>query len=234
MDEKEQNSASRETSFDDALESFLSREPSLEKKKPKKRKTLIVIIICALVAAALAALAIILSSLPKTDDDHTGTVASVNVSADENGELQAEPEKDKDGNIAENGSGTLVSYSTSDVARIDIENSYGSYTITSYTPTVTNEDGEETTDTTEYTLVGYEDFELQDGTADSAASDAAELSFVSIVSSGDKDLSDFGLDSPKATVKVTYSDDIYYVIKIGADAPSSAGTYITFEEGQEV
>lgn len=257
--EKEDNSAAADTEAvpdkkaeteeageetNDPLASFLQREEEKDKKRfskdndpSKKTKIPWWIAVPAVVVVALVAVLLILKLNPATpssdDSDNPYQEADFEVTVDEKGEHQAQIETTAEGEIEQNGVGTLVSYDVFQVAQIDVENQNGSFTVTSYTPTSTDEEGNEVTDTTVYTLVGFEDFDLQSGMADAVANDAANLKFNCVVAL-DANLSDFGFDDPQAKVTVRYDDDTASVITVGADAPSEEGTYFTFGDSSTV
>ena len=101
----------------------------------------------------------------------------------------------------------LISYVPADIKQIDVENETGRYTLLSDTPKTetTASDGTTSylTDATVYTLVGYEDMELLLGSPDGLAADCAAVTAVKKVNDGSAK-ADFGFDSPRAVVTVTY------------------------------
>lgn len=220
---------------DDVLENFAQPERKAAGKKDTANKKILI----AAIAAALVLTGVILAVvfIPKGGDDSADTDlkgASVSAKLDKDKTWQADVETDKDGKIKENGSGQLLTLVPADIKKIKLENENGTLTITSFTPTTTETDpdtGEkvEKTEATQYTLVGFEDFELQSGEADTIASVCSTLSFnaVSATDAGGK-LKDFGLDKPRAIAYVTYNDGTKAVIKVGADAPKGLGTYVLF------
>ncbi len=211
-----------------------------EKKNTKLLKILIPVIIVVLIAVALVVVLLIpedAANDPTSAIDPTG-VAGIKDSVNKDKLHQASVEKDKDGNVKENGAGSLLSYIPRNIKTIKIENTKSSYTIKSYTP-VTKEKDEngkevEKTQATQYTLVGYEDKEIKEGAPDSIANDAASLKFTQIVSSGDKDEKEFGFNKPRSTVTVTYEDKTSAKIIVGNKAPANAGYYIKFGDGKEI
>lgn len=224
----------------DPLASFLAREEAKDKERfspsedGKKKKIPWWVAIPAVVVIVLAVVLLILRLNPSVSiEDEIKPEANVIESVDEKGEHQANVPLNENGEIAQNGSGTLLSYPVSDVSVIDVENQNGSFSVTSYTPTETDENGEQESDATVYTLVGFEGYDLQTGTADAVANDAANLSFQSIAAVK-ANLSEFGFDTPQAVVKVKYKDNTESLITVGADAPSSSGTYFTFGDSDTV
>lgn len=234
-DNTENKNTSSAPDTDAALESFLSRDsgdqspekPQKPVKNKKLNKRVWIIIAAVVVVAALAVLLIILRGQgPEMSEEEKEKLnpAEVTLDVDSDGEHTAKVEVDENGNIKENGSGSLLNYVPSDIKQIDVENEKGSFTVTSHTP-----EGEATV----YNLVGFEDMQLQDGIADEVATDAAALKFTKVISAGGN-LADFGLDSPRAKVKVSFNDDTSAVIRVGDQAPSQAGTYIAFGSSDAV
>lgn len=193
----------------------------------KKNKKLFIIVAAA--AVVLVGIMLLLIFLPKSEKDPSDAIdkgIDMSVSTNSDGLHQASIKTDKDGKIANNSYGTLIEYKPAQISTIDVENSHGTIKIKSETPK--DKDGK--TEATVYTLVGYEDFDLQSGTPDAIANDAAALQFSKVASlnKDGKENADFGFDKPKATVNVTYTDKTKSVILVGNDAPQSAGTYVKF------
>lgn len=201
----------------------------------KKNKKYIIIAVAALVVLVGALLALIF--WPKGEDDpnsHIDNGTELTTSVDENGVHQASLVLNEKGELDRNSYGTLLSYAPADISTIDVSNTSGSYQITSYTPTTTDEEGDTITDTTQYTLVGFEDFQLQTGKPDAVANNVASLEFTSVASVDGKNASDFGFDSPRSTATVTYNDGTKAVITVGAEAPAGAGSYVKFGSGEPI
>ena len=250
MAENKENITAEETTVEnnesyDALKSFLDsdtsdvRDKDLEKKKKdmKITKGALWIIIGIVCVAIIVGVIFIINSLPKeTEETVTTTIEEKMVlKVDKDGEHQAEIKVDEKGELEENGSGTLIEYTPSDIERIDIENESGSFTVLAKTNVTTDEEtGEEQRDATVYTLVGYEDMELQTGGPDTIANDVAALTFESVADPTGKNADDFGFKKPRATVKTTYTDGTSATIYVGDDAPSQLGTYIMFGDSDIV
>ena len=226
----------------DALSSFLERETSdvmnkKDDKKPTKlSKTAKWFIIAAVAIVLITAIIVALVTIPATKTDKEfdpGTPVTLTV--DENGEHQANVQLNSKGKLDNNSYGTLIEYTPSDIAKIEVENSSGTFTILAETPrTINEETGEEETDATIYTLVGFDDTALKTGGPDTIANDVASLTFDSVADPvGDK-ASDFGFDNPRAKVKTTYNDDTTATIIVGDEAPSLAGTYVMFGDSEVV
>ncbi len=236
------------TSENDALNSFLDSETSDErnnkskknkgdKKKGKKipKNLLLIIIGVVIVAIIVVAVLLLLSSEEELEPAEIDPGTNVNYTVDENGEHQAALVLNKDGKLDNNSYGDLISYTPSDIKKIDIENESGTYTVLAKTEKTKNEEtGEETTDATVYTLVGYEDINMQSGGPDTIANDCCAVSFLSVADITGDNASDFGFDSPRATVKTTFTDDTSCTIIVGDVAPNQSGTYIMFGKNKTV
>lgn len=231
-----------ETAQGDILESFeqAPEKPAKNKKATTTTKTLFAVI-CVLVV--LAGVLLTLLFIPKGEDKNeiTDGSASVTTKVDKNKVWQAVV-KTKDGKIEKNGSGDLLTLIPADIKTVKLENSKGTTVITSYTPTKkTKETDPETgkavekTEQTQYTVKGFENYDLQSGEPDEIASACSKLSFKSVSCvdvSGKK--SDFGFDKPRSVANVTYDDGTKSIIKVGKDAPQNLGTYVMFGSGDAV
>lgn len=222
-DQTEEISVKASNDADAALDSFLSRESTPQKpKKPVNRKfnrNMIILLAAVIVIAVLTGVIITLNNQPypqSTEDLYVEafTIASL----DEVGQHEVIVPTNSGGDPQQNGSGTLIDYVPSLIESIRVENSGGSFTVLSHT-----HEGE----ATEYMLKGFESFSLQTGVADAVANDASNLLFLTIAGVG-KDLSAFGLDTPRATVSVTFTDGTSARILVGNEAAASAGTYVAF------
>lgn len=227
--------------LDDILNKF--ETPEVSKASTKKKnghiKGLVVVIA---VAVALAGVGAALLFAPKEDakTEIKGPAAVKNEVKDNVHEVELKT--DSNGKIKENGKGNLIEKVPADITKIKINNNRGDYEISSYTPkTKTNETDpttgkvKEKTDATIYKIIGYEDFKLQDGVADEVANACATLEFKSVSAENASDnLKDFGLDKPRATVTVTYTDKTKSVFKVGNDAAQNLGTYVMFGSGKTV
>lgn len=209
---------------DSALNSFLSREQEGKKPKPAgKRKPILILIIALAAVAILVTLLIVLSSHPPKGED-TVTSADLSLQVNEDGVHEAKIAVDENGKIEQNGTGSLLTYVPSQIKKIDVENQDGSFSVTAETPS-----GEATV----YKLVGFEKYPMQEGVADEIAKHCSEINFTRIIEAN-ANLADFGLDEPRATAKVTYTDDTSSIIRVGNDAAGGAGTYITFGSSNDV
>ena len=152
-----------DTTQDDALKSFLERDNaslSSDKEKSKKlSKSTLWIIIGTIAVLLIIGIVIVLRVVPQKGDiieTEYKPSAEITLSINEEGEHQAEPEKNEKGKIETDTYGTLLDYVPAQIKRIDVENDAGSFTILAETPIeVDEETGEETSQATIYTLVGF-------------------------------------------------------------------------------
>ncbi len=232
-----------DTIENDALKSFLERDTSdktkehKESKKEKKlSKSTLWIIIAAAVVLVIFAVVLTLKFIPQeTEHAESDPGTDVTLQVDENGEHQANLVLNEKGKLDNNSYGTLLSYTPSDITQIDVENESGTFTVLAETPvTIDEETGEETSDTTIYTLVGFEDISLLSGGADTIANDVAKLDFLSVADITGKKASDYGFDSPRAKVKTTFKDGTTATVILGAQAPSQLGEYVMFGDSKTV
>lgn len=209
---------------DEALNSFLSREQEVKKVKPTgKRKPLLILIIAVAAVAILAVLLIVLRINSKKTVTEETPAAEVSLSVND-GIHEANIALDDKGNILKNGSGSLLEYVPAQIKRIDVENQDGSFSVTAETPS-----GEATV----YKVVGFEKYPLQEGVADDIAKHSSVIEFTRIIEAN-ANLADFGLEEPRATAKVTYTDDTSSIIRVGNEAAGEAGTYVAFGTTKDV
>ena len=195
----------------------------------KNKKVLLIIIAAAVV---LVGVMLLLIFIPKGGGENSDTdpatfdEAQISTSTDKKGVHQASVERNDKGEVEQNGSGSLISYYPADIKSIHLENAKGTVDILSNTPK-----GK----ATEYTVKGYEDYEIQAGVPDQIASASAAIDFSTVAGEDNGDNSeDFGFDKPRATATVTYNDNSKAIIIVGDDAPQQAGTYIKFGDGDDV
>ena len=214
----------------DALESFLSREQKQKSKKTqpaKKGKLNKKLLIPLLAVAAVAVLVIVLLLVrrtPTVDESALTPEANIISSVSESGEHEVMIPTDDKGNIAQNGVGSLLSYVPAEISRIDVENASGTFSVLSEVP----EGGSAT-----YTIEGFEDETLQSGAADEIANDASTVPFKEIIAVHGNP-ADFGLDHPRATVKIHLRDNSTATVRVGNEAAANAGAYISFGSGDGV
>ena len=102
--------------------------------------------------------------------------------------------------------------SLNDLDFLQIQNETGSYTIRYLGDS-------------QYTLEELENAPLNSSMLSSAASPAAAVVASSLVTETPGSLSDFGLESPRATFTARYTDGSEFVLELGDDAPGKNGIY---------
>ena len=214
----------QDTEMSQILEGF--ETPKQDSNAKKKNSELLKLIIAIVVLGAIiGAIFAITTCAGNNDDEIATTEAEIITSVDGDNMWQAEVTLDNNGKIKQNGTGDLTEYVPAQISLMEISNEAGNFAVESYTPI--NEDGE--SDTTEYTLVGFEDFPLQSGVPDEIATDCSSVSFLKVIEvNATENLADYGLDNPVATATVTYTDGTKATITVGGTAPQSEYRYITF------
>ncbi|MBQ1546227.1 MAG: DUF4340 domain-containing protein [Clostridia bacterium] len=196
-----------------------------------KKTTKTLIIAVASVAVLSGAFALVYKFVPQQEDPKD--IANINSisSTEPTGTADYVAQEDVPAEYA------LIQHIPAEIRKIEVTNETGSYTLLSDTPTaeVTNEDGTTSTvtETTIYTLVGFEDKELLTGYPDMLANDSAALVAGKKVNDGSKK-EDFGFDSPRATVTVTYSSGESATVIVGDDAPDNQGAYVMVQGDENV
>ncbi|MBQ6626939.1 MAG: DUF4340 domain-containing protein [Ruminococcus sp.] len=227
----------------DALKTFLehddvdTKQSTPKKEKKGLSKAALCIIIGVVAVLIIVAAVILLNTFGNKDQKPLETDLGTNITltVDEDGEHQASLVFNEKGKLDNNSYGTLLEYTPSDIKKIEIENQSGNFTILADTKiTVDEETGEEKRDATVYTLVGFEDTEIQSGGPDTIANDVCAIDFLSVADPKGKKTSDFGFDKPRATVKTTFADGSFATIIVGDDAPSQMGTYLMFGDSPAV
>ncbi len=217
-------------------------QPTQKKQRKAKKNSHIKALIAAIAgAAALVGVICLIVFVPKGGDTpETNFEEAAKPSLDENKMWQVTPKETSKDN--EEAGGSLLDLVPADISKIKVENGGGTYEITSYTPTEKSDETDPETGkkvdktlATVYTLVGYDDFEMQSGVPDEIANVCSTLSYNSVATAdGSSSLSDWGMDEPRSTATVTYDDGTKSVIKVGADAPQGLGTYVMFGTGNAV
>ena len=208
---------------DEALNSFLSRENTPKNPKTKKSRSPLILILAILIVAALITAIILLNANPPEEASDEPAESKITLSVNADGEHIVSVPTDASGAPEQNGAGELLCYAASDVLSVSVTNPSGSYALTC----------DPSDDGTAYSLAGYDNYPLQGASVEALTGDAAELPFLSIVSVGG-DPADFGLDSPRATVRAAYADETFSTILVGDEAPASAGVYVALGDASSV
>lgn len=233
----EQSLSQSNSDYDNILKKF--EEPTEYKKHKKKHKALGLIF--GLLGVVLLSGAIVTMLLiPNSNSDETVVEKALLTTKTDNNVLQVEPETTKKGEIKQNGTGFLMEYLPEKIKSIKINNISGTYSVNSYTSKkktdkTDSDTKEDSSSATKYTLVGFEEFDLQSGRPDDLAEDSSSIEFSQIIEAdATNNLSDYGLDKPVATATVTYRDGKKAIITVGNNALQGAGTYISFGNSSAV
>lgn len=146
------------------------------------------------------------SSLESTVDE--SGVRTVNVPVDEKGEAK------------EHIVGSLVEMVPADLAEIKIENTTGNYVF----KCSTNADG-----ATSYTLVGFEDYDLNGTNASMLGTAISTLNMAGVVDATGENKADYGFDNPVVIATARFTDGSHTTIYIGDNGPGETYTYVMLE-----
>lgn len=213
-----------------------------DKNKKKINKTIIAIIAAVLVIGILVGVYFLVSNMQEISDEDAVTSM---YPTDANGEQYAvdskgnkiDSAKDANGNIISAGEITLTDESVFDIKSISVTNENGQFEINAHAPVekVTNADGEESEETQqmEYTLVGFEDANLEGTGLSTVASAISSISTKQIIDINGENPKDYGLEEPRAAVKANYTEKTV-TLYVGNDAAGGIGTYIKFGEDKAI
>ena len=248
MTEKEKKEAEiiveEEQKDDNLLKKFdkpSENKRKIKKQSPVKAMVIALVVVCVLVGGIFIAT----RKAPEQEEQPTSISAGdsgSNPLVDNDKMWQADVKKTKKGKVKNDTAGNLLELIPSDIKKIELEHEDEKLTILSETPTVKLDETDpdtgkqkEGTDATVYTLVGFEDFDLKPGTADEIANICSTLEYTSIASAdASGQLSDYGMDKPRAVANITFDDNTKAVIKVGSDIVQGRGTYVMFGSGNEV
>lgn len=187
------------------------------------KKNIKFLIIFAVAASVLGGVLLLLLYTGNDTDEKTDETSKISVSTDDQGMYEAFILS------GQSGPGTLLSKTPSDIKQIDVSNEWGSFTLKLKT-----EAGETEEKNTIYTLLHYEDLTVNQNSAALVAEAAGSVNFSTFVHDENISLSDFGLDSPRANIKVIFNDGTKAQLWIGSAAPASSGVYLQFGTGKTV
>ena len=136
---------------------------------------------------------------------------------------------------------------------ISVDNSGGTYELLAYEytkPIVTSSqrvdenmglipavnDDEEEYSPTEliYTMQEYSDFTLDQNMTNDLAKQACYMAARELIDKSGRKYAEYGLDTPKATVRVRYSDASSVIMYLGSEAPDNKGVYLRIEGDRNV
>lgn len=184
----------------------------------KRTKIGLIAGIAALVIIAAAVLLIIfLPDAVNEGDTEIKEFNSLSSTVDESGIRTVSVPLDEAGNPKQNLSGALVEMLPAYLEEIKIENSTGNYVF----KCATNADG-----ATEYTLVGFEDYDINGTNSSMLGSMVSCLDMAGIVDVTGENKSDYGFDEPRVTATASFNDGSVTTIYVGDDAPGGNYTYV--------
>lgn len=187
----------------------------------KRTKTWLIVGISALVLIVGVVLLLVLLPSSANGGEYTPIeFNSLESTVDESGVRTVSVPMDENGNPKVNISGSLLDLQPSYLREIKIENSAGNYVFNCST----NSDG-----ATSYTLVGFEDYDLNDTNASMMGSAISALDMVALIDATGESKADYGFDSPLVKASAKYTDGSKATIYIGDDAPGSTYTYVILE-----
>ena len=145
---------------------------------------------------------------------------SIEATVDESGLRTVNVPVDEKGEAKVNLSGSLVDMAPADLTEIKIENSTGNYVFK-----CTTKSGE----ATEYTLVGFEDYDLNGTNASMLGTAISTLKMAGVVDVNGENKADYGLDNPKVTASAKFNDGSHITFYIGDNGPGETYTYVMVE-----
>lgn len=178
------------------------------------KKQITYIIIAGVVLAVLIGAIIFLLTMPDNEEDSTDT--------------------------SSNTATTLIEQATSNIEKIVVKNSGGTYTLMGYDAKIesTVESSGETSivTTTEmiFTMQEHSTYLIDKDKSDSLAYDCANLVASKVVNTNNNPDSDYGLDNPRATVTVSFSDGSEKTIKVGNNVPGDESAYIRMGDSNKI
>ncbi len=193
----------------------------------KMLRNIIIAAVSLLVIVGVILMVVFIPSCSKAGEDELPTIdygTDLKLYVDGNGMHCAEVVTNPKGEIENNSYGTLIDYVPADIAKIDMKTPKGNYTFTLETPV--SADGK--TDATVYTLMGFEDYELQPTNPSLLASSLCKIDFSKVVDLNGEKSSEFGFDNPRATGTAYYTDGTYSKVILGADAAGGETCYVKF------
>lgn len=145
---------------------------------------------------------------------------SLDATVDESGVRTVKVPVNEKGEAKENVVGSLVDMLPADLKEIKIENNAGNYVFSCST----NADG-----ATSYTLVGFENYALNDTNVAMIGSAISTLEMVGVVDATGENKADYGLDNPVVTAIAKFTDGSYVKLYLGDNGPGETYTYVMLE-----
>lgn len=132
---------------------------------------------------------------------------------------------DKKETSSSNSSVSILSTVPENISNIEIKNASGEYNIK-----IENQD-----DTVVYSVDSLDESQsLSKDKIDSTINVLSKLGATEVVEENSEDVSKFGLDSPRASVRLTFTDQTEKTLYLGDDAPFNAGTYLKLDDENKI
>ena len=128
----------------------------------------------------------------------------------------------------------LINKTSLNVDDITVKNQSGEYRILGYDYSAALESGESDDIPFVYTMQGYEHTLMSKLMTDNLVSECRTVAATRIVDKSGKKYIDYGLDKPRAEVKVIYSDSSEAEMSFGNEAPDKSGTYCRIDGDKNV
>lgn len=187
----------------------------------RTKRSLIIGIIALLIIAGVILLVFLLPSGGNTEDKFVPKeYHSVEATIDEDGVRTVNVPVDEEGNAKVNVLGSIIDLTPGDLVTINLKNQSGNYDFT------VAEDAE---GYNVYTLVGFEELELQGTNASMIGSSISNIDLTAVVDAKGETKADYGLENPKVTASAKFKDNSTITVYIGDDAPGGSYTYIMVE-----
>ncbi len=184
------------------------------------KKQVKIIIAAGVVLALLAGTLIFLLTLPDVQSDYNNETST--------------------------GAAALISKSSKDIERIVVNNSGGKYTLMPYrtvyeTSDVSSDTASDspssdtgTESVTIFTMQEHNEYMIDYDKAEELAYCCSNLAATRTINSKGKADSEYGLDSPRSTVEIRFSDGNEIKVQVGNDAPGDEGTYVRMNDEKAV
>ncbi len=145
---------------------------------------------------------------------------SLESTIDESGLRTVSVPVNEKGEAKENITGALVDMVPAELKEIRIENRTGNYVF----KCSQSSDG-----ATSYTLVGFEDYDLNGTNTSMLGTAISCLDMAGVVDATGENKADYGLDDPEITAYAKFNDNSHVTIYVGDEGPGATYTYVMLE-----
>lgn len=176
----------------------------------------------------IVAVVLLIIFLPSSSNENEFTPKEFNSlesTIDETGLRTVKVPVNEKGEVKENVVGSLVDMVPADLEEIEIKNDAGNYKF----KCSTSADG-----ATSYTLVGFEDYDLNDTNVALIGNAIACMDMASVVDAKGETKSDYGFESPKVEASAKFTDGTNVTVYIGDDGPGGTYTYVMLKGCESV